>query len=101
MEGMQLVYQKLQRVLALSDVRVIEVEPGVPFDPDFHQAVLSQESEEYAEGEIIAEAQKGYLHGERVLRPSMVVVSKGPGKEEVPEPETTVEDETDSEGGSA
>jgi molecular chaperone GrpE len=77
-DGMRLVEQKLRRVLDMAGVKRIEVQPGDPFNPDLHQAVLSQESEEFEEGQIIAEAQPGYMQGDRVLRPSMVMVAKAP-----------------------
>lgn len=50
---------------------------GKAFDPNFHEAMLQQESEEYAENCIMQEYQKGYMLNDRLLRPAMVVVSKG------------------------
>ena len=56
-----------------------------PFDPSFHQAVSQEESEKYPDNTVCKELQKGYMLNERLLRPSMVVVSKKPdaGKVEV------------------
>jgi molecular chaperone GrpE len=65
--------------LALLDqegVVAIEV-AGQEFDPYLHQAVTHEPSEEVPEGHIIAEMQKGYRVGDRVLRPSIVRVSAG------------------------
>jgi molecular chaperone GrpE len=50
---------------------------GKAFDPNYHDAMLQQESEEYAENLIMQEYQKGYMLNDRLLRPAMVVVSKG------------------------
>ncbi len=50
---------------------------GNVFDPNFHEAMLQQESEEYPENTVAQEYQKGYMLNDRLLRPAMVVVSKG------------------------
>ncbi len=49
---------------------------GQDFDPNLHEAVLYEEAEGQ-EGKVIAELQKGYKLGDRVLRPSMVKVGRG------------------------
>jgi molecular chaperone GrpE len=49
-----------------------------PFDPNFHQAVSQEASDKYPENIVTQELQKGYMLGERLLRPPMVVVSKKP-----------------------
>jgi molecular chaperone GrpE len=49
-----------------------------PFDPNFHQAVSQEESDKYPENIVTQELQKGYMLGDRLLRPPMVVVSKKP-----------------------
>jgi molecular chaperone GrpE len=48
---------------------------GLPYDPNVHEAILKKEHEG-PEGMIIEEMQKGYTLHERVIRPSMVIVSK-------------------------
>jgi molecular chaperone GrpE len=50
---------------------------GKVFDPNFHEAMMQQDSPEHPEKTIIQEYQKGYMLNERLLRPAMVVVSKG------------------------
>jgi len=47
-----------------------------PFDPNFHQAVMQEESEGHPENTVSQELQKGYMMRDRLLRPAMVVVSK-------------------------
>ena len=49
---------------------------GKTFDPNFHEAVMQQESSEYPEKTILQELQKGYTLRDRLLRPAMVIVSK-------------------------
>ena len=49
---------------------------GQSFDPTFHEAVMQEETGEYPDNTVINELQKGYLIHDRLLRPSMVVVSK-------------------------
>ena len=46
------------------------------FDPNIHQAVIHEESPDHREGEVIGELRKGYMMGERLLRPAMVKVAK-------------------------
>ena len=53
---------------------------GAQFDPHKHQAVMEQEDASVASGTVLQVFQEGYEIGERVLRPSMVVVSKGGAK---------------------
>ncbi|KAL0557512.1 hypothetical protein IC582_006056 [Cucumis melo] len=53
---------------------------GRPFDPSLHEAVAREESQEIKEGIVIQELRRGFLLGERLLRPARVKVSKGPGR---------------------
>lgn len=70
---------KKQMEDALKKFGVMEVESlGKPYDPNFHEAIMTKGSDK-EEGIILEEMQKGYtLHG-RLLRPSMVIVSKKTG----------------------
>ena len=81
LDGVQLVRQKLHHLLKTENVEPIEIEPGEEFDPNYHEAVLSQPVEGFEEGQIVAEAQKGYMQGERVLRPARVVVAAAAPKD--------------------
>ena len=62
-------------LLAKYGVRPIEA-LGADFDPNVHQAVIHEESAEHREGEVIGELRKGYMMGDRLLRPAMVKVAK-------------------------
>lgn len=87
LDGVRLVKQKLHHLLRMENVEPIEVEPGDEFDPQYHEAVLTQPVEEFEEGQIVAEAQRGYMQGERVLRPARVVVAAPIPQAEEPEEE--------------
>jgi molecular chaperone GrpE len=76
-EGILLIQRKLQSLLDQAGVTPIET-IGQEFDPFMHEAVTHEPSETVPAGQIIAELQKGYLAGDRVLRPSVVRVSSGP-----------------------
>lgn len=75
-DGILLIYRKIQAIFGQLGVEVIETS-GQFFDPTRHQAITHEESEEYDEGHVIAEVQKGYKLYDRVLRPALVRVSKG------------------------
>jgi molecular chaperone GrpE len=49
---------------------------GADFDPHFHQAVAYEPAEGRRDGEIIEEFRRGYMLGDRLLRPAMVKVAK-------------------------
>ena len=75
-DGIALIYRRLQAILEAEGLSVIETE-GQDFDPLLHEAVTYEESNDYEEGQIIGEVQKGYRLGDRVLRPALVRVAKG------------------------
>jgi len=74
-KGVELIHAKLKDLLAKYGVQPIEA-LGADFDPKLHQAVIHEESPDHREGEVIDELRKGYLIGDRLLRPSMVKVAK-------------------------
>lgn len=73
--GVELIRSKLQDVLRKRGVRPIEA-LGTLFDPNLHQAVAHEPSDEHRDGEVIAELRRGYMIGDRLLRPAMVKVAK-------------------------
>ncbi len=73
--GIELIHQKLQALFDAEGVELIDAE-GERFDPNFHEAVSFEESDDHEEGLIIDITQPGYKMGERVLRPAMVRVAK-------------------------
>ena len=76
-EGIFMIKHKLDALLESEGVTPIETE-GQIFDPRFHEAVTHEEAEGYEDGQIIGEVQRGYMLGERVLRPALVRVAKAP-----------------------
>lgn len=74
-KGVELIHAKLHDLLRKHDVRPIDV-IGADFDPTRHQAVLHESSPGHREGEIIGELRRGYMMGDRLLRPAMVKVAK-------------------------
>jgi molecular chaperone GrpE len=81
--GVELVERKLLKTLEDFGIRPIEAE-GRPFDPAVHEAVTMIEAPGTEPGTVVEELRKGYLLGDRVVRPSQVVVSEssraeGPG----------------------
>ncbi len=81
-DGIALILRKLSKALESEDIRSFEVEVGQTFDPMYHQAVSHQEIEGLEEGQIVAEVQKGYKLGDRVLRPTLIVVAKAVDREQ-------------------
>ena len=70
---MDMVYKQLMTELESVGVKAIEC-VGKEFDPDFHNAVMQVESEEYESGIVAQELQKGYTYKDTVIRHSMVAV---------------------------
>lgn len=74
-QGVELTARSFRDILAKEGVTAIEA-VGQPFDPNFHEAVMTVASDEHDEDTVVSEFQKGYQLGDRVIRPSMVQVSK-------------------------
>ncbi|MDH5786369.1 MAG: nucleotide exchange factor GrpE [Chromatiales bacterium] len=74
-EGTELTLKMLSGVLEKFGIK--QLNPvGEPFNPELHQAMTMQPSEEYAPNTVTAVMQKGYVLNERLIRPAMVMVSK-------------------------
>jgi molecular chaperone GrpE len=74
--GVELIYRRLMDILRKRGVTPIEA-LGADFDPYYHQAVAHDPADGHRDGEIIEEFRRGYMLGERLLRPAMVKVAKG------------------------
>jgi len=94
-DGVKLVLRQFAQALERCEVKPVEAE-GKAFDPNFHEAVSQIESDEHAPGTVVSVLQRGYLIGDRLLRPSMVVVAKAPPAP--PADESEAADATDGEG---
>ena len=72
-EGMEMIFKQLMDVLEKSGLAEIAA-LGEDFDPNFHNAVMTEETEEYESGKVSGVLQKGYSLNGKVIRPSMVKV---------------------------
>ena len=77
--GFQLVLKQFTDVLAQAGLEPIETS-GQIFDPNRHQALMREETEAFADNQIIGELQPGYTFKGRLLRPSLVRVAAAPDK---------------------
>ena len=80
-EGVQMTLSEILKIFEKFHVKPIE-SLEKPFDPGFHQAVMQEEADNHPDLTVLKELQKGYLMHGKLIRPSMVVVSK---KKESPE----------------
>ncbi|MEN8754052.1 MAG: nucleotide exchange factor GrpE [Desulfobacterales bacterium] len=80
LDGVELTRKEILKVFENFHVEPIDA-LGKPFDPNFHEAVMREESDEHPENTVVNELQKGYLMHDRLLRPSMVVVAMPKNKE--------------------
>jgi len=79
LDGVKMVATQLENVLKQHQcVRIDTV--GAPFDPNFHQAIAQEPSDQYPAGSVTRAAQAGYKLHDRVIRPAQVFVSTGPAK---------------------
>lgn len=74
-DGLELIARKFQSILESEGLTRIPAE-GQPFDPNFHEAVSHEPSDEVESGYVIAVIQNGYMLGERVIRPAVVRVAQ-------------------------
>jgi molecular chaperone GrpE len=79
-EGVELTLRGLLSALNKAGLEEIKAK-GEPFDPTFHEAVSQVEDDQVEAGRVVHEIQKGYTLNKRLIRPTMVVVSKGKQRE--------------------
>lgn len=91
--GMNMVQTQISEFLTAQGADEIPAEAGVDFDPNIHEAISQEASEEIEEGKIIRVVRKGYRIGERLLRPSNVIVALGETAEEATDSENSPESE--------
>ena len=95
-EGIEMIYKGLLSTLEKRGVTPIEA-VNKPFDPMQHEAVMHVESEDVPENNVIEEWQKGYMLHNRVIRPSMVSVSKGKSEQVAESEVPNIEEEESNE----
>lgn len=72
--GMNMIFKQFTDVLKKSGLEEIEA-LGLDFDPNFHNAVMTEDTDEYESGKVSEVLQKGYMLNKKVVRPSMVKVA--------------------------
>jgi molecular chaperone GrpE len=75
--GMSMVLKQLMDFLTEQGLQPIDA-TGQKFDPNLHEAIAHEPSEQFREGVVIRQTRRGYRMKDRLLRPSSVVVSSGP-----------------------
>jgi len=74
-KGVELIHRQMTELLRRRGVTTIEA-VGADFDPRMHQSVMHEVSPDHREGEVMAELRRGYMLGDRLLRPAMVKVAR-------------------------
>ena len=75
-QGMSMVQGQLSEFFASQGVKPVEIEAGGDFDPNFHEAVSQEETNEVEEGKVLRVVRRGYFVEDRLLRPANVIVAK-------------------------
>lgn len=73
-KGVDMIFRSLVQVLENEGLKPMSP-VGEPFNPEYHQAVMTVETDEYEEGIVVEQLQKGYMLKDKVIRPAMVKVS--------------------------
>lgn len=79
LEGAQATLRQLHRAFEKAGIKLIDP-AGQPFDPEWHEAMVAQESLDKPANTILTVIQKGYSLNGRLLRPARVIVSRAPGE---------------------
>ncbi len=74
-DGVELTLKELLSTLKKIGLEPVEAE-GAPFDPNKHEALSHEDSDEHDDNIVIKELQKGYMYKERLIRPALVIVAK-------------------------
>ena len=80
-DGVQMIYDQLLGVLKTEGVEPVDA-VGQQFDPNMHEAISQEESDEVEEGKVINQIQRGFILNDRLVRPARVIVAKAPEGEE-------------------
>ena len=91
-QGVEMIYRQLREVLGQYGVERIPAR-GQPFDPNFHEAVMTEETGEEPEGTVLEEFRTGYTMGSRLLRPCSVKVASRSREEDKREDSAREEDD--------
>ncbi|MGZ8919618.1 MAG: nucleotide exchange factor GrpE [Limisphaerales bacterium] len=76
-QGINMIYTQVKSFLSENGAEEIDA-VNKPFDPNLHEAVSQQATNEVPEGQVVQQMRKGYKYRDRLIRPAMVVVAKKP-----------------------
>lgn len=76
-QGINMIYTQVKSFLSENGAEEIDA-VNKPFDPNLHEAVSQQATDEVPEGQVVQQMRKGYKYRDRLIRPAMVVVAKKP-----------------------
>jgi len=79
-QGMVLTTKMFDDLFEKLNIRAVDP-TGERFDPEFHQAMTTEEATAVEPGTVLRVMQKGYVLNERLLRPALVIVAKGPAQD--------------------
>ena len=86
LDNIKIIEKDLISIFKKNKIEKIDTK-GKKFDPNFHQAMTEMEDDNFEPGTIVQEMLAGYMFGNRLLRPSLVAVSKKKAQNEVKKPE--------------
>ncbi len=84
LEGLELTLKQMGSVFDRFAIREVAPEKGEKFDPELHQAMTTQPSEDVEPNHVLSVMQKGYTLNDRLLRPAMVIVAARPAAQDEP-----------------
>lgn len=76
LQGVMMVHDELLSTLNRFGVERLDVEPGTDFDPNQHEALMRQPSDEFESNQVTMQMQPGYVLGDKVIRPAQVGVAE-------------------------
>jgi molecular chaperone GrpE len=78
--GVSMIQQQLRSVMAEAGLEEVDAN-GKAFDPNMHEAISQQDTNDVPEGQVVQQVRKGYKLRERLLRPASVIVARKPAAE--------------------
>jgi len=91
--GVEMVLRQFQTTMEKHEVKAFD-SLGKPFDPNFHEALSQRETAEHPPGVVVEEYRRGYMMGDRLIRPAMVVVAAAPAVDKTSDDGGDVNDDT-------
>jgi len=83
-DGLKMILKQLLTALEKFEIKPFDSR-GEQFNPEIHEAMAQQEHADHEDNTVIEQLQKGYMLGEKMIRPARVIVSRAPAEEDEPE----------------